>query len=975
MTTVTFDRLVGRDDELGSIALALGELDRGEPAAVALVGEPGIGKTRMLAELSERADARGHLVLSGSASDLERDVPFWVFVDALDEYLRGLDPAILESLDDDVRSELAHVFPALPAGTGDALAFQHERYRTHRAVCSLLEGLSARAPVVLVLDDFHWADSGSAELLGALLHRPPAAPVLLALAMRPRRLADQLASSLERAHRAGTLARIELDALTPEDALELLEAHGDGEAASVLYDESGGNPFYLEQLVRARSRDATAGAGGSEKVALEGAQVPPTVVAALTQELFALTDDARLLVQGAAVAGDPFEPELAAAAAAMTDAAAMDALDEILAFDLVRPTDVPRRFRFRHPLVRRAVYESSPGGWRLSAHERAADALAARGAPVAARAHHVELSARPGDADAVAVLREAGEAAARRAPATAARWFESALRVLSESAPPEERVELLLVRAGSLVATGHFAESHEALVESIRLVPEEAVALRVQLVAACAGVENLMGRHVQARTRLESALAGLDDPDSPEAVALMIELAVAGLFQAEYESMTRWADRAIAAAAPLHDRPLSAAALAVRAAGSAMAGEGAVAQAHRAEAAQLIDELSDDELAQRLAALAFIGLAETYLDHFDDAIRHSQRAMAIGRATGQGDLVPLITANLGTCLWVRGRVAEAAEVLDGAVDAARLVGDVQGIVWTLFNRSYAAFAGGDVELARATAEESTELARSLDPGPIAAHAHGALATVLFELGEAARAAELFVAGGGGEELRIVGGAWRGRYLELLARCRLAEGKRDEAKRAAEAARECANAVDLGLAHAMADVAEARLELADGDAAAAVRHALAGVSALDEIGDAFGAATARLLLGAALAEAGDKDEAAAELERAAAAYDSFGADRFRAQAERELRKLGRTVHRRTARGAGDGVGSLTERELELARLVVDRKTNPQIAAELFLSQKTVETHLRNIFRKVGVANRVELARAVEEAARAQIAPSG
>ncbi len=87
----------------------------------------------------------------------------------------------------------------------------------------------------------------------------------------------------------------------------------------------------------------------------------------------------------------------------------MRALDELLSLGVVRSTDVPRRFLFRHPLVRRAVYEATPGGWRLGAHERSADALAARGAPAAARAHHVELSPRQGDAAAVAVLREAGE--------------------------------------------------------------------------------------------------------------------------------------------------------------------------------------------------------------------------------------------------------------------------------------------------------------------------------------------------------------------------------------------------------------------------------------------------------------------------------------------------------------------------------------------------------------------------------------
>jgi DNA-binding NarL/FixJ family response regulator len=109
----------------------------------------------------------------------------------------------------------------------------------------------------------------------------------------------------------------------------------------------------------------------------------------------------------------------------------------------------------------------------------------------------------------------------------------------------------------------------------------------------------------------------------------------------------------------------------------------------------------------------------------------------------------------------------------------------------------------------------------------------------------------------------------------------------------------------------------------------------------------------------------------ELQHAARELEHCGALRYRDEAERELRKLGHRIHRRTRPGTADGIGleSLTERELQLARLVTDRKTNPEIASELFLSQKTVETHLRNIFRKVGVSSRVELARAVESADRA------
>jgi hypothetical protein len=204
---------------------------------------------------------------------------------------------------------------------------------------------------------------------------------------------------------------------------------------------------------------------------------------AISEELTLLSDDARLVLEGAAGAGDPFEPELAAAAAATPEAAAMDAVDELLQFDVIRSTEMPRRFRFRHPLIRRAVYEAIAGGWRLCAHKRCADALAARGSTAAARARHVELSACQGDLAAVAVLREAGQATARLAPASAAHWFGAALRLLPETAPSEECVALLLARAGSLAATGRFVESHADLVHCIEIAPQH---WRVRVTTACA---------------------------------------------------------------------------------------------------------------------------------------------------------------------------------------------------------------------------------------------------------------------------------------------------------------------------------------------------------------------------------------------------------------------------------------------------------------------------------------------------------
>jgi predicted ATPase len=153
------DSLVGRAGELDSLERVLDDLDRGPSGAIQVVGEPGIGKTRLLWELGTRAELRGHLVLSGSATEVERDLPFSVFVHALDEYVESLEPDQLSTLDDDVQAELAHVFPSLSSLGGEReVALQNERYRSHRAVRELLARLAKTRPLVLVLDDFHWAD-------------------------------------------------------------------------------------------------------------------------------------------------------------------------------------------------------------------------------------------------------------------------------------------------------------------------------------------------------------------------------------------------------------------------------------------------------------------------------------------------------------------------------------------------------------------------------------------------------------------------------------------------------------------------------------------------------------------------------------------------------------------------------------------------------------------------------------------------
>jgi DNA-binding CsgD family transcriptional regulator len=957
---------VGRGPELAELDGALDALDDGDAQAIEIVGAAGMGKTRLLAELAAHADARGHIVLTGSGADLDRDLPFWVFVDALDEYVASVEPRRLANLDEDVRVELAHVFPSLSdLGRGAAAGLQDERYRTNRAVRELLERLAATQPMVLILDDFHWADPASIDLVAALLHRPAAAAVLIVIASRPNHGPPRLLSAVQRALRTGELARIELDPLTSEQAAAMLGREPSDPPAAILYEESGGNPFYLEQLARA-GEQATRSSTAAD-LSISEVQVPGPVLAALKEELVVLSPASGRVLEGASVAGDPFEPELAAAACDVPEAQAMKAIDEILSADLIRTTSVPRRFRFRHPIVRRAVYETAPAGWRIGAHERVAQALADRGAGVGTRAHHIDISAKIGDTAAVALLTEAGRQSAQRAPATAARWFASALRLLPDTTSVDNRVELLLANATALAATGRFTEAHTALTESLNLVGHSASALRVRLVATCARVERVLGLHERAHDRLVTALDDLPDAAGPAAVTLMLELAADEVYRLQYRAGQEWAQRAAGAAKAIGDPALTTAAFATLARALAWGGERERGEQAWAEVAPMLDALTDDQLASRLDAAVELAGSEIYLDRFAEAATHAERALAVGRATGQGQLFPGLYATLGVAWCMVGRLVEAAELLEGATEAARLSGNQAALAWALFCRAFVAIPAGDLKTAIAAGQESLDLATNEEQGVIAARATSVLAVALLDAGQPDRAAALAHSVGG--QFDSLPDVWRAYVLELMTRCWLALGRRDEAQAAASGAQASADAVGLRSATAMAHRATAALSLADDDAGTAADRALVAAALSDALGMPVEAGLARTIAGKALAQAGERDRALEQLEQAAAELDRCGAVRYRDAAQRQLRQLGQHIHRRTRPGeAATGVGSLTEREMQIARLIVDRKTNGEIASELFLSKKTIETHIRNMFRKLDAGSRVDIARTVEQAER-------
>jgi ATP/maltotriose-dependent transcriptional regulator MalT len=280
---------------------------------------------------------------------------------------------------------------------------------------------------------------------------------------------------------------------------------------------------------------------------------------------------------------------------------------------------------------------------------------------------------------------------------------------------------------------------------------------------------------------------------------------------------------------------------------------------------------------------------------------------------------------------------------------------------------------GDVDNALADARESADLAARTDEGLISAWAGMRLGTALLATGDAAGAVDVMVNAAGGELLERIPGGWRVSCLAVLLEAQLELGHVEDAGRSAEAAKAAADGLGLPYAAAMAHVAQARLELATGDPARAVESALASVQSAERAGAFYEAAVSRVVAGRALGEAGDREAAITHLAGAAEDLERFGAVRQRNASERELRRLGERIHRRTRGGKPDatGVDSLTEREVEIGHLIADRMTNREIAERLFLSPKTIETHLRNLFTKLGVSSRVQVARAIEEADRRQV----
>jgi ATP/maltotriose-dependent transcriptional regulator MalT len=381
------------------------------------------------------------------------------------------------------------------------------------------------------------------------------------------------------------------------------------------------------------------------------------------------------------------------------------------------------------------------------------------------------------------------------------------------------------------------------------------------------------------------------------------------------------------------------------------------------EATALIAALDDEQLGSRLEMLLFLGWAQYFGGEFAVALAHFERGTAIARRAGSAVLALELAVGEALGLLARGRITEALDVADGAVEDARPLGSAQSLLWALYAQATVLEAAGDPAAAVRAGVEAVALTAGMEPSSIVAGCGSALAAALVATGEGARATSVLLELQGGPELpRFFAGQRSGCY-EILVRAALLSGDTAEAARWAERAEAAA---ELPLAVALSHRARALVALAGGNAGLATALALESVALTDALELPVESARGRILAGRALAAASARDAAAEQLRAAEGLLVDAPAGHLRAEAVRELRRIGRRINRAGRAGRANAVGSatLTAREREIARLVADGLTNRVVAEQLFLSQKTVESHLASAFVKLGVRTRGALAAALD-----------
>jgi DNA-binding NarL/FixJ family response regulator/tetratricopeptide (TPR) repeat protein len=972
---VSSRRLVGREDELVQLLALARRAGQGEGGAVVLAGDAGIGKSRLIGEFARRAEEEGARVLVGDCIDLaDAELPYAPIVSALRPVVRERTEPQLDKLFGAARSELARLLPELgdPGRGGSGPAHPAGQTRLFELLLGVLSRLGQERPLVLVIEDVHWADSASLDLVAFLVHNQRSEPLATIVTFRSDELSGQhpVRERLAELERGGRARRIDLEPLSAEQVAEQVhDITGRAPAAAfsrALHDRGQGNPFFTEELL-------ASGAGG---------ELPGSLRDALLVRLRRLSARGREVVGMAAVAGRSVDHRLLAAVAGMGEDELIGALRDAVTQQVLISDGLA--YTFRHALVREAVYADLVAGERAPVHAALARALTEHPALAGAAAisaaeiaHHWQCAGET-EAALAASVRAGAEAERMYAVEEARRQYERVLDLWDRVDDPEKITGLgraaLLVRAAE--AQWLAGDEPRALVLARTAVAEPDLQRDAIAVAGAQG-------------RLAQYLWGAGDSEGALAAA---RRAVAGL-----GGDAAPADRARALCAE---------------------GRMLVMRGHNREARERLEEAlaiaraagARDEEGE---ALNYLGGALGFLGDYAGAIDRLRTAVHIARETGAQARGLAHYENLSEALAEAGQLEHARDVAAEGIAVARELGLTRSYGIVLMGRAALCALG----LGRmADADELTSAA--LDLGPDTFFAFNALeARGRYEIARddldaagrrltaaetmAARTGDLMWAGpvaAARAELEL----WRGRPsaaaavahttlalahegeclqhtgelhaagLRALADVALAAAARRQEDGAARDAAVLLGRLEERLARAFplgdgppprvsADVALCRAEARRASGGDDEEAWSAAVLAADAAGYAHRGAYARwrlaeVLLARSAHESAARSQAEVVLGEAAKRAAASG----HAPLVREVQALARRARLAIAPAAA-GVAEppalgLTARETDVLRLLADGLTNKQIAAALYISDKTAEHHVSRILGKLGVTTR-------------------
>ena len=933
--------LIGRDIELAMLAGLVKEVAAGRGSAVLIEGEPGIGKSALVrAALIGAADV-GCQVFWGAGDELGQALPLLPLL----EGLRVREPSTNPRRETIVRLLRGEVAADRGADVSAALAEQ---------LLALVAEQCAAQPTILVIDDLQWADQASIALWGRLARSVPQVPLLLVGMMRPVPKRNDLLA-LRRA--VGDAARLQLSGLCAPAVAELVAALVGGEPDGKLLrlaDGAAGNPLYVTELVAALTRSSGVIITGGRAAELTNGSAPSSLSAAIADRLGFVSGPVREVLRAAALLGVDFAVRDLAIVLGSGVADLVPAVDEARAAGVLAESG--SGLGFRHPLIRAALYEEMPVPVRAAWHRDAGRALAEAGAPTDRVARQLLRAvggpggtSEPMDEWMLSWLARTAKLLVGQAPRVAA----DLLRQAVESSPAGSAQHDCLVGrfADALYRVGDAAEAEQVANQALARAVEPD--LLVDLHWTLAQCRMRVGRFAESLATLDRALAS-PGISAQHRARLLVLAARTHCNLGEIEKAGQVAATALAVASEAADNWAMAWALHVLT--IVTGGQGRMTDALPLFDRALTVAQSDPALTD-LRLLLQINKAVTLgnLDRYDEALAAARQARQLaGRA---GTVIRLVQAHsvLGKLLFDTGRWADAmAEVqalhadLKDSIAACCDLG-IAAVIY--FHRGEVAAGRRHLAAAVPHAERignkvigSLALARSLDREQA-----GALPEALAAL----------TAGfaGNTEELD--------EFEDLLADAvRLATKTGDLATAHALTNDAAALAADSEIPHRQANALYCR-GLQEHDATrlltAAERYSEASRPLL----------TAKALEAAAgeFVSADDRGQARAAFTRAVEIYTSLGAaiDAARLQARFRAYGIRRGPHAKH-RQARSGWDSLTPAETKIAEFVEGGLSNPEIAAKLLLSRRTVATHVSHILKKLDVHSRTDIAR---EAARRTI----